>query len=111
MNWYPRYYGDYARDTAHLSLAEHGAYTILLDHYYSTRRFLPEAPEYAYRICRAFEDYEKAAVDTVLEQFFPVNGEGLRHNQRADRELVKEADVIEKRRRAAVASHAKGCRR
>jgi len=94
MNWYPRYYGDYTRDTAHLTLAEHGAYAVLLDHYYATRRGIPEVPDYAYRICRAFSDAERTAVDSVLAQFFPVNGDGTRHNKRADIELEREAEII-----------------
>ncbi|AUD03456.1 DUF1376 domain-containing protein [Spirosoma pollinicola] len=34
-HWYPRYPGDYARKTAHLSLTEDGAYTKLMDWYYT----------------------------------------------------------------------------
>ena len=30
MNYYERHLGDYARDTAHLSMMEHGAYGLLL---------------------------------------------------------------------------------
>ena len=89
MNWYPRYYGDYGRDTAHLTLTEHGAYAVLLDHYYATRRQLPENPDYAYRVCRAFAEHEREAVDSVLEQFFAVNGDGTRHNKRGMRSLKK----------------------
>ena len=103
MNWYPRYYGDYARDTAHLSLAEHGAYAVLLDHYYAIKRGLPESPDYAYRVCRAFDQAERDAVDSVLAQFFPVNGDGLRHNKRADAELIKETAIVNERSRAGSA--------
>ena len=38
MNYYERHLGDYARDTGHLSMLEHGAYSLLLDRYYATRR-------------------------------------------------------------------------
>jgi hypothetical protein len=31
MKFYQRHLGDYARDTAHLSLLEHGVYSVLLD--------------------------------------------------------------------------------
>ncbi len=30
MNYYERHLGDYAKDTAHLTMIEHGAYTLLL---------------------------------------------------------------------------------
>ena len=34
--WYPRNTGDYARDTKHLTLDQHGAYTLLMDHYWDS---------------------------------------------------------------------------
>ncbi|WP_175689679.1 YdaU family protein [Burkholderia anthina] len=85
MNYYERYPGDYQRDTAHLSLCEHGAYTMLLDTYYSTERPLPAEYVALYRICRAMDKGEQAAVRAVADQFFPVaDCDGLRHNRRAD---------------------------
>lgn len=89
MNWYPRYTGDYMRDTGHLSLAEHGAYTVLLDHYYSTGRPLPKEYGSLYRLCSAMSNEEQDAVKLVADSFFPVDDDGLRHNERADRELVR----------------------
>ncbi len=89
--WHAFYPGDYLRDTAHLSLVEHGAYRLLLDHYYSTAVPLPAAKPALYRIARAFEDSERAAVDTVLEQFFEFREDGY-HNTRADRELAKRTE-------------------
>lgn len=88
MNYYKHYLGDYARDTAHLSLLEHGAYRVLLDTYYATERSLPADKASLYRICKAFSAAERKAVDAVAEQFFPLNGDGSRHNVRADEELV-----------------------
>ena len=96
MNWYPKYYGDYTRDTAHLTLAEHGAYNVLLDHYYATGP-LPDDIGMLMRICRAFEDHEKAAVKSVADKFFPVNGDQLRHNKRADIEISKRDSISQKR--------------
>lgn len=87
MNYYRRYMGDYGRDTSHLSLAEHGAYTVLLDHYYASRVPLPEPLDGLYRICRAMSKPEQQAVQSVAAQFFPVGQDGLRHNPRADAEL------------------------
>lgn len=40
MDWYPRYPAHYDRDTLGLSLAEHGAYSKLLDFYYQTEEAL-----------------------------------------------------------------------
>jgi uncharacterized protein YdaU (DUF1376 family) len=100
MNWYPRYYGDYMKQTAHLSLAEHGAYTVLLDHYYGTEKPLAGDLSAAGRICRAFDETEKAAVESICNQFFPVCADGMRHNKRADEEIAK-ANAISSERSSA----------
>lgn len=91
MNFYKRYLGDYARDTAHLSLMEHGAYQVLLDTYYATDGALPADPDELYRIARAMTPAERKAVDRVAGQFFAVNGDGTRHNKRADEEIASAA--------------------
>ena len=96
VNYYERYCGDYQRDTAHLSLAEHGAYTMLLDTYFSVEKPLPEELPSLYRVCRAMTRQEQLAVKAVAEQFFPVSQiDGLRHNQRADREIAKARPKID----------------
>jgi len=42
MDWYPRKPQSYRNDTWGLTLAEHGAYSLLLDYYYSSENPLPE---------------------------------------------------------------------
>ena len=101
MNWYPRYPGDYMRDTAKLTLVEHGAYTVLLDEYYSTGEPLPFDDDALIRVCRAFTEAERQAVRLIADRFFPVNGDGMRHNKRADIEIEKATGKSEK---AAVAA-------
>jgi uncharacterized protein YdaU (DUF1376 family) len=91
-SWYARYPGDYMRDTSHLSLSEHGAYNRLLDHYYSTGRSLPASKDAVYRICGAFGETERAAVDSILSQFFTLTEDGY-HNPRSDRELAKRREL------------------
>ena len=88
------------QDTAHLSLAEHGAYTMLLDHYYGSEKPLPNDNTALFRICRAFTQDEQTAVMNVADSFFPVNGDGLRHNKRADKELAKRQAISQKRAKA-----------
>ena len=96
MNYYERYCGDYQRDTAHLSLAEHGAYTMLLDTYFSVEKPLPSDLPSLYRVCRAMTRLEQQAVKSVVDQFFPLSpADGFRHNQRADREIAKARPKIE----------------
>ena len=89
MNYYKRYMGDYGRDTGALSLAEHGAYTVMMDHYYGTEEPLPSEYDELYRICRAMTKEEQRAVKKIADKFFPVFKDGLRHNDRADAELTK----------------------
>lgn len=88
MNYYEHHLGDYAKDTGHLSMLEHGAYRILLDHYYSTEAGIPEGQ--VYRLARARSEDEKAAVDVVLEEFFALV-KGIWMNRRAERELERYA--------------------
>lgn len=96
MNYYRRYIGDYQRDTMHLSITEHGAYTLLLDAYYSHSGALPRHLSELNRICRATTKSEREAVMKVAQEFFPTNGDGTRHNSRADRELDIALPAIEK---------------
>lgn len=84
MNYYKRHLGDYAKDTGHLSMAEHGAYTLLLDWYYANERAI--TADKAYRIAKASTIHERAAVDAVLADFFVLEG-GAWHNKRSDAEL------------------------
>jgi len=84
MNYYNRHLGDYAKDTRHLSLAEHGAYCLLLDYYYSTERPIPD--DRCERIANAYETHERNAVRSVLEAFFTLTDDGWR-NDRADAEI------------------------
>ncbi len=90
MNYYERHLGDYARDAGHLTLLEHGAYTLLLDRYYTTEHGIPA--DQAHRICRARTRDEKAAVDTVLAEFFTL-ADGVLVNSRAEREIAEYAEA------------------
>lgn len=92
MNYYERHLGDYARDTAHLSIMEHGAYTLLLDRYYSSEHGIPA--DQAHRLARARTREEKQAVDTVLDEFFMLV-DGIWINDRCEEELAKAKTKIE----------------
>lgn len=98
MNYFEFYVGDYARDTRHCSLAEHGAFLMLLSAYYATEKPLPADYVALYRICSAMAPEEQVAVRSVADAFFPVAPDGLRHNARADVEIVKALARIEKAR-------------
>lgn len=98
--WFPHYVGDYMRDTGHLTLIEDGAYRRLLDYYYTSGKPLSEDLKQLYRVCRAFDQEEQAAVKTVLAQFFKLKN-GLYHNSRADIEL-KKAEILSETQRLNV---------
>lgn len=89
MNYYEHHLGDYAKDTAHLTMLEDGAYRRLLDRYYGTEQGIPA--DQAHRIARARTREEKAAVDAVLEEFFFLT-DGVWKNNRAEEEIKKFSD-------------------
>ena len=101
MNFYKRYIGDYQRDTGHLSVLEHGAYTLLLDAFYATERPLPENKNTLYRLVRANTKREREAVDFVLSEFWSLEG-GKWLNRRALTEIEKASAQAETNRRIAV---------
>lgn len=98
MNYYPRHLGDYARDAGHLTLAEHGAYTLLLDRYYATER--PIGREEAFRICHANSKADREAVTRILREFFRWTDEGYR-NKRADEEIQRAREKSAKASKSA----------
>lgn len=132
MKWYKRFPGDYSRDTAHLSIVEHGAFALMLDVAYGTAKPLPADRKALHRILRAETPAEKAAVNKVATEFWrPIPAEvetfyewlGLRTddekrhlgmvvcdwtecsgliNLRALREMVKAAGTGEKNRKIAL---------
>lgn len=95
---YKHFMGDYARDTKGLSLVEHGAYRLLLDHNYATEQPVPNDMTELYRIAGAMNAAERRAVDKIVEKFFPVNGDGRRHNKRAEEEIAKYRQQVEHNR-------------
>jgi uncharacterized protein YdaU (DUF1376 family) len=81
LNYYQRHLGDYAKDTKHLSMAEHGAFTLLLDYYYATEKPIPD--DRCERIANAYAESERIIVRSVLGEFFFLTPEGWR-NGKAD---------------------------
>lgn len=86
MNFYPFHIGDYAKDTAHLSMTEDGAYRRLIDMYYTRERLLPGDLQTIYRLARAHTKAERAAIDSVLQEFFVRTDDGFLHN-RCEKEI------------------------
>lgn len=114
--WWPRYVGDYGRKTEHLSLAQHGAYALLLDWYYANAKPLPLEWVQLHRICKAVAPTEQDAVNTIVLQYFTQTLDGWR-NSRADEELeirkgisdVRRAAQAEKERKRLASEGANAC--
>ena len=106
MNYYKRWIGDYQRDTGHLSMVEHGAYNLMLDVHYATERPLPRDKEALYRLLRAITKEERAAVESVLGQFWTETDDGW-VNGRANEEITKAGTQAETNRRIAAEREAK----
>jgi uncharacterized protein YdaU (DUF1376 family) len=87
VNWFKLYIGDYQRDTAHLSILEHGAYMLMLQHYYATEQPLPVGKA-LHRMLRAQDKAEREAIDSVAKRFWTQTDAGL-VNARADEEITK----------------------
>jgi len=86
VNYYKRHIGDYAAATRHLSLLEHGVYTVLLDTYYTSEKPLPADLRAVQRLVGAKSDDEREAVSVVLEEFFEKSADGWRQT-RCDEEI------------------------
>lgn len=105
MNFFKLYIGDYQRDTAHLSVTEHGAYLLMLQHYYATEKPLPTGKA-LHRMLRAQDKAEREAIDAVAAQFWRETEQGL-VNDRADAEITKAGAQAETNRTIALAREAK----
>jgi uncharacterized protein YdaU (DUF1376 family) len=101
MNYYERHIGDYLKDTAHLSLLEHGVYTRLLDVYYIREQGIPD--DQAARLIGARSKEEREALGAVLQEFF-TQRDGIWIQKRCDEEIARLAD---KRRKASASANAR----
>jgi uncharacterized protein YdaU (DUF1376 family) len=98
VNYYERHIGDYLKDTAHLSLLEHGVYTRLLDVYYTRETGIPD--DQAARLVGARSKEEREALRAVLAEYF-VLADGMHTQARSDREIARFQDKQRKAKAAA----------
>lgn len=75
MHYYQHNIGDYARDTGHLSVIEHGVYRLLLDWCYLNEK--PITTEQAIRIARGYQ----LETQSVLSEFFHLESDGWTHKR------------------------------
>lgn len=104
MNFFKLYIGDYLRDTGTLTLAEHGAYQLMLLEHYASEQPLPVGRE-LYRLLRADSKAERDAIDVVTARFWERTDEGL-INRRALKEFGRAAEISDTNRAIALSREA-----
>lgn len=93
----PLYVSDYLGDTGHLSTVEHGAYLLLIMHYWQAGS-LPNDDAKLARICRLQADEWQAMRETIGEFF----DDDWTHG-RIESEMAKASEIINKRSAAGKA--------
>lgn len=100
LAYFPLYPDDFEADTAHLSLAEDGAYNRLLRLCWrSPGCSIPADRQWIYRRMRCLSDEDRAVVDAVLDEFFTTTA-GRCSNARLSREFVAASEAHERRKSA-----------
>lgn len=94
------YWGDYLKDTGHLTTAQHGAYLLLIGHYWSTGEPLPDDDSILWRIVRADSQAQWKKLRPAVAAFFTAEDGKLRH-RRIDAELAGTAAKAEAARKKA----------
>ena len=109
MNYYEHHIGDYERRTAHLTACEDGIYCRLIRLYYMEEAPLPNDMKALQRRVRAHSREEKAAVATLLEEFFTLDADAnVWRQKRCDEEIARYQDKQQKAKRSANARWNKG---
>lgn len=81
LHYYTHNIGDYRRDTAHLSLLEHGVYRQLLDQYYLNEEPITLDLNKIHRYLSIKTEEEKNALANVLQDFFNETEDGYVHKR------------------------------
>lgn len=99
--WMPLYIADYRADTAHLSAAQHGAYLLLIMHYWTTGGLPDDDGALARIACMTPTEWRKTK--PIVVTFFSTDWK----HKRIDSELDKMIKTSEAASRAGKASAAK----
>jgi uncharacterized protein YdaU (DUF1376 family) len=99
--WMPLYITDYKAKTAHLNAAKHGAYLLLIMHYWINGTIPTDDDELAQIACMRPIEWKR--VKPTILAFFTSD---FRHLE-LDGEIAKAIDISSKRQAAAEARHSK----
>lgn len=101
--WMPLYVADYLSKTGHISTVEHGAYLLLIMHYWQTEEPLAEHDPTLAQITRLrLEQWKK--IRPNLQGFFCRQLHGLWVHEKVEHELYKAMKLREKKSKAGIAS-------
>ena len=100
MIWWPRYVGDWKRDTAELTVMERGVYGEWLDYCYSKEKPLPVNFADCCRIAGCTTAVEIRAAERVIKMFFEKTDGGYL-NSRCAEEIAKWSEKSAKSTRSA----------
>lgn len=100
--WMPLYVAKYLGKTGHLSTLEHGAYMLLIMHYWLNGP-LPDDDNSLAQICRCRPEHWRK-IRPKLALFFHVELGQLWRHKTIEEELQKAAELREKKSRAGIAS-------
>jgi uncharacterized protein YdaU (DUF1376 family) len=102
MHSWPRFIGDYQRDTLKLTALQIGVYDLLLDAYYASEQPLPLDMTTLKQIARVHHRVTGRALESVLEQYFKKTVGGYVH-ERAEEVIAWHRAKSDKARAAAEA--------
>lgn len=95
-HWMPLYIADYLKDTMHLTAEAHGAYLLLILHYWSNGGAIKYDEDDIFNICRLHTTKQPKKILEKILPFFHVEN-GFLHHKRIDRELQKAKEIVAKR--------------
>lgn len=98
--WMPIYWGDYAKDTGHLGAVHHGAYLMLIKHYWTQGEPLPADDDQLFRIACVDSIAHWRKIKPVVLAFFEER-EGRLHHDRIEKELANAEGNAERRAESA----------
>lgn len=98
--WMPLDVDDYFADTMHLDGPQHGAYLLLLMHYWRSGP-LPDNERQLMSLARSDVRAWRKHIWPVIKCFFVLAEDGLLHQKRSDAERKRATDIMAKRRAAA----------
>ena len=90
--WMPLYIGDYLADTSHLDTLEHGAYLLLLMHYWR-KGPLENNPKALLSITKLHGPEASSLLQALLDGFFQLSEDGKWHQERADKERARSLQI------------------